>query len=500
MDGGADGGEMGEAEEEELLLAPDPSEEDALMASAELAKEDEERLLGGDDEVTEDLEVPEESADQPVEAEETSESDEKSSEETKETIPEVLEHSQRHLSLFRGRGRFLRGPMRLMPPPGRFFPVPFGPRPPPPPFYRYPMGFRCPPRHPMMRGIMPGPPLMPPHMLGEPHFPPGRPFPLGSGHRGRSLSLGNPRRPTPATSSGQSAHSTSSSSSSATPPVSGPKPLMSIETPAPVKAMVNQKIQMERATELAKRQNLHQQRQQRLAQTRAVSSGIKRPIHSDQYGSSGGGSGGGGGGGSGGGGGGEPASKYPAHGTSTVVRSNLRQIQCVDEPMPADPLTTLDRRQGPPSYRSTSLSSSPQLSHNPCPTRITIDTSGRQPAQRVAAPPRQPQFLANPNVNGNLVTIPLVDDEPRASNGGQGPQSSQPSRMTNKVLISNLPASVTFDRVSQMTTACGNVKTIQIDGNRAIVEFVDFAGADKFLKLNNRKMMDLSILTVTRIM
>jgi len=58
---------------------------------------------------------------------------------------------------------------------------------------------------------------------------------------------------------------------------------------------------------------------------------------------------------------------------------------------------------------------------------------------------------------------------------------------------------MTFERVSQMTTACGHVKTINIDGNAAIIEFLDSDSADKFQKQNDRRMLDLSILKVTRL-
>ena len=85
-------------------------------------------------------------------------------------------------------------------------------------------------------------------------------------------------------------------------------------------------------------------------------------------------------------------------------------------------------------------SSTAQVMHNPSPSLRTIDTSGRPP---------QPQFqqIRNPQStvqNSNLRAVPIV----------QNPSC--------KVKISNLPSSVDFGRISQMTTACGGVKTIQV--------------------------------------
>ena len=80
-----------------------------------------------------------------------------------------------------------------------------------------------------------------------------------------------------------------------------------------------------------------------------------------------------------------------------------------------------------------------------------------------------------------------------------GRQQQQRRSNGGKLLVSNLPQTVTFDRVSQMTTACGEVKTVQVHAGKAVVEFVSPAAADKFMKTYNRKMMDLSILTITRL-
>ena len=80
-----------------------------------------------------------------------------------------------------------------------------------------------------------------------------------------------------------------------------------------------------------------------------------------------------------------------------------------------------------------------QVMHNPSPSLRTIDTSGGPPA---------PQFQhINPHStvqNSNLRAVPIVHNP------------------SCKVKVSNLPASVDFGRISQMTTACGGVKTIQV--------------------------------------
>ena len=84
--------------------------------------------------------------------------------------------------------------------------------------------------------------------------------------------------------------------------------------------------------------------------------------------------------------------------------------------------------------------SAPQVMHNPSPSLRTIDTSGRPPAPQF-------QHIRNPQStvqNSNLRAVPIV----------QNPSC--------KVKVSNLPASVDFGRISQMTTACGGVKTIQV--------------------------------------
>ena len=84
---------------------------------------------------------------------------------------------------------------------------------------------------------------------------------------------------------------------------------------------------------------------------------------------------------------------------------------------------------------------------------------------------------------------------------GDRPLPATPrSSHSTKLRVHNLPHTATFTEVSGMTTACGNVKTIQVEGNTATIEFMDGQAAEKFIAMYNRKMMDLSILTVTRIM
>ena len=54
-------------------------------------------------------------------------------------------------------------------------------------------------------------------------------------------------------------------------------------------------------------------------------------------------------------------------------------------------------------------------------------------------------------------------------------------------------------------TISGLVKTMitvalfQVDGNTAVIEFLDPTSAEKFCASTNRKMMDLSLLNVSRI-
>jgi hypothetical protein len=161
---------------------------------------------------------------------------------------------------------------------------------------------------------------------------------------------------------------------------------------------------------------------------------------------------------------------------SSIVRSNLRSIQCVDDSQ---------RHQAPPQPRSShgsssssysrSSSSMSALNHTPTPTLRTIDTSGMEQ-------PRFQHIASHVTIqNSNLRSLPIV----------QNPSC--------KVKVSNLPRSVDFGRISQMTTACGGVKTIQVESSTAVIEFMEPSSADKFVASTNRRTVDMSILNVCRI-
>jgi len=93
--------------------------------------------------------------------------------------------------------------------------------------------------------------------------------------------------------------------------------------------------------------------------------------------------------------------------------------------------------------------------------------------------------------NGNLVTL---------VGGGQSEASSSAPRPSGtRLLVSNLPASLTFDRVSQMTTSCGSVKTIRVENGKAEVEFADLGAANAFFRQTHRQIVDSAVLNVSRI-
>lgn len=274
----------------------------------------------------------------------------------------------------------------------------------------------------MMRG------MPPPHMMRDPRFRP--PF-------GPPLRPPMPPRPS------------SSGPRSAPAPEGEPKPLMSIETPMPVKELVHKQLEKERANQLAQRQKMQHQRV--IKSSGLVGgqvAGVKRPA---------------------GGLSGPPANKYsnvssipsaPMKEPSTIVRSNLRQIQCVDE--------------------------SKSVSHS--------GGFGIQ-NRNLRGVPTGSGFKQNtiPTHVGNLRTIPLVND--------QGSSLTRGTDDGTRCIISNLPATVTFDKVNQLTVkAGGNVKTINMEGGtRAVVDFNDAGSAARFQKMFNRKMMDLSILNISRV-
>ena len=68
-------------------------------------------------------------------------------------------------------------------------------------------------------------------------------------------------------------------------------------------------------------------------------------------------------------------------------------------------------------------------------------------------------------------------------NNQQQPRITKTGGQSNRVMISNLPRNMSFERISAMTTACGNVRTINVNENgTAIVEFANRAGAENFIQ------------------
>ena len=105
---------------------------------------------------------------------------------------------------------------------------------------------------------------------------------------------------------------------------------------------------------------------------------------------------------------------------------------------------------------------------------------------RPPAPPPPPEAYGQ--CHSNLLSVPLVDSRPPGAPRGRGPpprarggspfqhnpspsltsvtitpQGKAPPRpATLRVLVQNLPSSVTFDRLSSMSASCGAVKAIQV--------------------------------------
>ena len=101
----------------------------------------------------------------------------------------------------------------------------------------------------------------------------------------------------------------------------------------------------------------------------------------------------------------------------------------------------------------------------------------------------------------NLRSIPTLGASVPTPMNQQGqPRITKTGGQSNRVMISNLPRNMSFARVSAMTTACGNVRNINVNENgTAIVEFANPAGAENFIRTNNRKIIDRSQITVSRL-
>ncbi|TRY72078.1 hypothetical protein TCAL_17103 [Tigriopus californicus] len=356
----------------------------------------------------------------------------------------------------RGRGVPLMRPMML----GRGYMR--GP-PGPPPFMRPPFGLGPPP--PGFRGRPPfmgrGPPP-PPHVLRAMALGLRPPFLRSRGPRPLLEGAPNVEAKSPDKTSG-----------------SGPTPLMSIETPSEVRARVNMQLRRERESNHHRMMEKHNLLAVADVAAKARQSfkrshtgdgllgappakyhapaphhrNVPQSVHGSHssHGSHGSHSGHGS----------QAPIRLPAGPMpgSTVTRSNLRQIQCVDEATPS----ASHNSSGSSSYVNPNLKT--LMSHQPAPSRITINPS------------------AHPT-NGNLRSVPL--------SAGSGPSQAR------KVMVTNLPIDITFDRVSQMATPLGNVKNIRVDGNTAVIEFQNPGSADGFHRQFNQKMMNLSLLNVTK--
>ena len=227
--------------------------------------------------------------------------------------------------------------------------------------------------------------------------------------------------------------------------------------------------------------------------------------------------------------------------TGTRVLSNLCQIQTVDEPMQTAPpshhhhSTQQSYHSVPPPSLSHHQQRGPHIhdpnhhqryhvnnlvsdnagrggrggfrvNHTPAPslTQIqTVDNSRHQPrpsAAPQAAAPRPAMPVGN--VNSNLRSIPTVGSGSNAPTPlmGNTHKITKTGGMSSRVLISNLPPMMSFERISAMTTAAGNVRNINVNDNAtAIVEFANPSSAENFIRTSNRKVIDRSMITVARL-
>jgi len=134
--------------------------------------------------------------------------------------------------------------------------------------------------------------------------------------------------------------------------------------------------------------------------------------------------------------------------------SNLRTIQCTDAPPPAQPRIKIEA----PQVHQPAVVNRGRVYHTPTPT---------------------------------LTSIPI-----------QVPAGMNLPRSDKKVLVQNLPSSTNYDQIYQMAINYGPITSLDFKTNEksAVIEFEKAHSADLFTRVNNRKMMDLAIINVTRLM
>lgn len=121
------------------------------------------------------------------------------------------------------------------------------------------------------------------------------------------------------------------------------------------------------------------------------------------------------------------------------------------------------------------------------------------PPPIAAAKPRG--IIHNPSPTLTSIPIQMDCDSPITKVKKEPNQMTNLPRNERKVLVQNLPASVNFDKISQMANKCGPVVAIQVHSEKksAVVEFSNANSAEVFTNTHNRKMMDLTIITATRL-
>jgi len=157
----------------------------------------------------------------------------------------------------------------------------------------------------------------------------------------------------------------------------------------------------------------------------------------------------------------------PEYNSNGQCHSNLRTITLVDTaPPPTLPPPIVRHPMGGQRGRGRGGRANHQIMHNPSPALTSITISEHNPA-----PPVKQQVVEVP-------VLPML-----------------------KVLIQNLPVSVTQAKLSSMSAGCGQVTDISVQPEKrsAVISFSDPSGADSFIKQHNRKMMDLAILNMRKI-